>query len=182
MPSGNWLTICPRIPRIFLPAGTLYVPPIDRLPTELLCLIFILSAHDPYERPYLNRTFVPFKLTHVCKLWRDIAVDMPLLWQQFELRPCVKKGNHRELAKICAERASGLGLVVAYHELSVDEYDGSWFNDHTGLPATSISATARWTSSSSISTRLNIWTSLSARILFSDLLTRWTVLSPNWKD
>ncbi|KAL1693936.1 hypothetical protein GGG16DRAFT_123033 [Schizophyllum commune] len=134
MPSGNWLSICPRIPRIFLPAGSLYMPPIDRLPTELLCLIFIFSAHEPYERPYLNRTFVPFKITHVCKLWRAIAVDMSLLWQQFELRPCVEKGNHRELAKICAERASGLGLVVAYHELSVDEYYGSWFNDHTGLP------------------------------------------------
>ncbi|KAL1723671.1 hypothetical protein EV715DRAFT_190743 [Schizophyllum commune] len=107
---------------------------INGLPTELLSLIFLESAYEPYERPHLGPHFVPFILTHVCKLWRDIAVEMPPLWQQFELRPCVEKGSHRELAKICAERARGLGLVVAYHELSVDEYDGSWFNDHTGLP------------------------------------------------
>ncbi|KAL1693751.1 hypothetical protein GGG16DRAFT_110932 [Schizophyllum commune] len=107
-----------------------------RPPTELLSLIFLASAYcdDSLTRPFLDRDFVPFKLTRFCARWRDIAVDLPPLWQRFELRPCVGLGNHQALARLCAERAKGLGLTVAYHELSLAKCGGTWANDTTGLP------------------------------------------------
>ncbi|KAI5835244.1 hypothetical protein K523DRAFT_228651 [Schizophyllum commune Tattone D] len=129
---------CPRVPRVAQSpqSSCIDLPPIARLPTELLSLIFFASAYrdDPLDRPFLDRDFVPFKLTQVCARWRDIAVDLPLLWQRFELRPCVGLGNHQALARLCAERARGLGLTVAYHELSLAKCGGTWANDTTGLP------------------------------------------------
>ncbi|KAL1707543.1 hypothetical protein EV121DRAFT_277927 [Schizophyllum commune] len=114
---------CPRLPRVAQPLqpSCIDMPPVARLPTELLSLIFFASAYrdDPLDRPFLDRDFVPFKLTQVCARWRDIA--------RFELRPCA-------LATLCAERARGLELTVAYHELSLAKCGGTWANDTTGLP------------------------------------------------
>ncbi|KAL1727216.1 hypothetical protein EV714DRAFT_275845 [Schizophyllum commune] len=116
--------------KVPLPSGN----SIDGLPTELLSLIFLESAYEPYERPHLGPHFVPFILTHVCTRWRGIAVKMPRLWHRFELRPCVLEGDTRALAETCAKRAKGFGLDISYHELSFNESDGSWYDGTTRLP------------------------------------------------
>ncbi|KAI5894196.1 uncharacterized protein SCHCODRAFT_01336280 [Schizophyllum commune H4-8] len=113
-----------------LPSGNF----INRLPTELLSLVFLASAYEPNGRPHLDLHFVPLILTHVCARWRAIAVNMPPLWHRFDLRPCLEKGCARELADTCAERAKAIGLDISYHELSFNESDGSWYDGTTRLP------------------------------------------------
>ncbi|KAL1702636.1 hypothetical protein EV121DRAFT_209614 [Schizophyllum commune] len=89
---------------------------INRLPPELLSLIFTISVDNSSH--YLDSNFVPFTLTHVCTLWRNIAVDLATLWHRFDFKPCLGTGTHDHLATICAKRAKGLGLAISYMETS----------------------------------------------------------------
>ncbi|KAL1727213.1 hypothetical protein EV714DRAFT_275842 [Schizophyllum commune] len=50
---------------------------INRLPPELLSLIFTISVDNSSH--YLDSNFVPFTLTHVCTLWRNIAEPAAML-------------------------------------------------------------------------------------------------------
>ncbi|KAG2046903.1 hypothetical protein BDR06DRAFT_1014344 [Suillus hirtellus] len=52
-----------------------------RLPAEVLCHIF---HHCLPEDKYLSSTsnLTPMLLTRICRPWREVAVDMPSLWQQ----------------------------------------------------------------------------------------------------
>ncbi|KAL1742903.1 hypothetical protein HDZ31DRAFT_42213 [Schizophyllum fasciatum] len=111
-----------------------HISPINALPIELLADIFGNAADGYLDHYVFDSDFVPFTLTHVCKLWRDVAVDMPILWQRFELRPCVGKGKHTTLASICVQRARGRDLSILYHELYFDEIMEGWFCDTTDLP------------------------------------------------
>ncbi|KAI5900195.1 uncharacterized protein SCHCODRAFT_02031035 [Schizophyllum commune H4-8] len=111
--------------------GTVNVPPINRLPTEVLCFIFIICA-DNDQLLALDSTFVPFRLTHVCALWRQIALDLPVLWHRIDLNlnSCLGTGRHSKLASICVERARGLGLDISYHEFTRDNLlDGTLPDD-----------------------------------------------------
>ncbi|KAI4521461.1 hypothetical protein K525DRAFT_269852 [Schizophyllum commune Loenen D] len=94
---------------------------INRLPPELLSLIFTISVDNASH--YLDSDFIPFTLTHVCTLWRDIAVELATLWHRFDLKPCLGTGRHAHLATICAKRAKGLGLAISYAELSPFDFD-----------------------------------------------------------
>lgn len=68
-----------------------YVPINRRLPPEVLCEIFLQLAkgfHQSYERfpgPRVDHRGYPdphawVKVTHVCRHWRDIALNFPSLW------------------------------------------------------------------------------------------------------
>ncbi|KAI5896983.1 uncharacterized protein SCHCODRAFT_02616382 [Schizophyllum commune H4-8] len=50
-------------------------------------------------------------VSHVCRRWREIALDCPGLWQWFSIRPCKNKSRQR-LASLFAARARGTGLHV----------------------------------------------------------------------
>lgn len=61
--------------------------PINWLPTELLCRIFVLFT-DPFDD--LDDTScdaTPVTLSHVCRKWRGIALGTPMLWRRVQLRP-----------------------------------------------------------------------------------------------
>lgn len=61
--------------------------PINWLPTELLCRIFVLST-DPFDD--LDDTScdaTPITLSHVCRKWRGIALGTPMLWRRVQLHP-----------------------------------------------------------------------------------------------
>ncbi|KAG1778955.1 hypothetical protein EV702DRAFT_1088781 [Suillus placidus] len=59
-----------------------------RLPTEVLCHIFIhcLPKTD-YTRPQSQSP--PILLTRICRRWREVAVDMPSLWCRLSIAPYV---------------------------------------------------------------------------------------------
>ncbi|KAG1797258.1 hypothetical protein EV424DRAFT_1280114, partial [Suillus variegatus] len=49
------------------------------LATEVLCHIFIhCLPQTDYMLP--NSKSPPMLLTRICRRWREVAVDMPLLW------------------------------------------------------------------------------------------------------
>ncbi|KAI0046202.1 hypothetical protein FA95DRAFT_1414494 [Auriscalpium vulgare] len=98
------------------------VAPVARLPPEILSLVFsILSSIDP-PHPTL---FEPFKLkndlgwlvvTHVCRRWRNIALNDPALWASDIALPSVM--GDRWAAEFLS-RAQGLPLTLTWcHELS----------------------------------------------------------------
>ncbi|KAL1666797.1 hypothetical protein GGF50DRAFT_50073, partial [Schizophyllum commune] len=117
-----------------------YVPPINRLPTEVLALIFAYSHGGMRDSCNLDE-FVPITITHVCSLWHDIAVDLSHLWKRFNLRTCVMKGGeHRQanLAALCLKRSGG-GVSIAYKEVikrtrseTFGGYARRWHNDSSG--------------------------------------------------
>ncbi|KAK0491700.1 hypothetical protein EDD18DRAFT_1080433, partial [Armillaria luteobubalina] len=55
--------------------------PSRRLPTKVLTEIFIrcLPLYDPGGSPLDPRAF-PWRLSHVCRKWREVAIGTPKLW------------------------------------------------------------------------------------------------------
>ncbi|KAK7685806.1 hypothetical protein QCA50_011152 [Cerrena zonata] len=51
--------------------------PINRLPVEILCEILLL-CHSPFNTEWMN-------ITKVCHHWREIAFDLPQLWNKINL-------------------------------------------------------------------------------------------------
>lgn len=76
-------------------------PPINALPSEILAQIFLLvnnngrrteeedgekdTVRQPSLGAELKNAIVPLRLSHVCKLWRSIAVDACFLWTKLYL-------------------------------------------------------------------------------------------------
>ncbi|KAG1884830.1 uncharacterized protein F5891DRAFT_1158217 [Suillus fuscotomentosus] len=55
-----------------------------RLPTEVLCYIFIHCLPQiEYTSP--NSKTPPMLLTRICRRWRDVATDMPSLWYRLSM-------------------------------------------------------------------------------------------------
>lgn len=54
-------------------------PPIESLPPEILCEIFLLAIKRPYKI-FGDQHQGPWLLARVCRRWRDIAWDCPALW------------------------------------------------------------------------------------------------------
>ncbi|KAG2091970.1 uncharacterized protein F5147DRAFT_764187, partial [Suillus discolor] len=59
---------------------------ICRLPTELLCQIFLYCMPEDEEwTPGPDPSLAPMLLTTICRRWRDVAVDIPSLWRKLRL-------------------------------------------------------------------------------------------------
>ncbi|GLB36871.1 hypothetical protein LshimejAT787_0311580 [Lyophyllum shimeji] len=58
-----------------VPGDSLEVASIDALPQELLCAIFSL-LYDDHDR----RLSASIILSHVCRRWRELVLDLPRLW------------------------------------------------------------------------------------------------------
>ncbi|KAL1673983.1 hypothetical protein EV122DRAFT_293771 [Schizophyllum commune] len=89
-----------------------YIPPINRLPVEVLSRIFM---HAPYAGGYSSAQMVSLGIACVCRLWRSLAIGLPFLWQRFCMRPC-QDGAHYRIARLFMERSKGLGIYVQYSE------------------------------------------------------------------
>ena len=71
----------------------IYPPLIDRLPTEILSHIFRLLWLETGPHPRLDIESWPryhpvhssvIHITHVCRRWREIALDTPILWSRID--------------------------------------------------------------------------------------------------
>ncbi|KAL1729747.1 hypothetical protein EV714DRAFT_273440 [Schizophyllum commune] len=116
-PPEHWRALIPVEP-IYDTDGT-YVPLINKLPVELLSLIFKLCVgYEVYNisHPAFHSAFTPLILARVCGLWREIAVDLSALWQHFELSPCNGKAHPYRKARVFIERTKGKGLHIYYDE------------------------------------------------------------------
>ncbi|KAF8189677.1 hypothetical protein BJ912DRAFT_878727 [Pholiota molesta] len=82
--------------------------PISRLPPEIMCYIFTLGQLPDRElyfgEPRRDRLdWINF--THVCRHWRDIALNSPTLWVDLPV------GNFRWVEEML-ERSKGSGLII----------------------------------------------------------------------
>jgi len=73
--------------------------PISRLPPEILSLIFSLlsfsAAHNKSDRHVSSL----LRLTHVCRLWRDTALNRPHLWSHINFTKLTRVGITEMLAR-----------------------------------------------------------------------------------
>ncbi|KAG1778953.1 hypothetical protein EV702DRAFT_933268, partial [Suillus placidus] len=71
-----------------------------RLPTEILCHIFIhCLPHTSYTLP--NSKSPPMLLTRICRHWRDVATDMPSLWCRLSMNINRATGRNWRQAVFC---------------------------------------------------------------------------------
>ncbi|KAF4607555.1 hypothetical protein EYR38_001627 [Pleurotus pulmonarius] len=82
---------------------------ISRLPIEVLSIIFgFLAMQEPpspsefYTKPYANL----LAITHVCLLWRQVALNSPQLWT------CVYPSAPSRLVKMCFQRSRSAPLYL----------------------------------------------------------------------
>ncbi|TRM61042.1 hypothetical protein BD626DRAFT_460277 [Schizophyllum amplum] len=95
------------------------LPPISRLPAELLSLILLHVPSSQLCMATLSPRATPLVLSHVCGHWRDVAIGLPALWQRLALGVCSRKGRHQhlELARTYVHRAGGQRLSIHYYDL-----------------------------------------------------------------
>ncbi|TRM66500.1 hypothetical protein BD626DRAFT_451528 [Schizophyllum amplum] len=121
-PPTHWKALIPVDPA-YSP-NDVYVPLINRLPVELLSLIFTRCMDDEARelfRAGLRSRSSPLVLSSICSRWRGVALDLPVLWQYFALAPCAGHGFHYRIALLFIERSKGQGLHVHYTEDPFDE-------------------------------------------------------------
>ncbi|KAL1728533.1 hypothetical protein EV714DRAFT_214814 [Schizophyllum commune] len=113
------------------------VPLINQLPSELLTKVFEkciehiignLTYHEAASM--LGPEYPSLVVSHVCRRWRDIALDSPVLWQWFSIRPC-RDRSHQRLASLFAARARGTGLHIRAVGDKDEEMRGAGFEPCT---------------------------------------------------
>ncbi|KAJ7926480.1 hypothetical protein B0H13DRAFT_1599544 [Mycena leptocephala] len=72
------------------------IPPLRRVPPELVCEIFALSA----RRDIADNLKPPWRLDRICKLWRQYALSYPALWSTFTMPSHRSSNNERFLSTI----------------------------------------------------------------------------------
>ncbi|TRM60586.1 hypothetical protein BD626DRAFT_435409 [Schizophyllum amplum] len=121
-PPTHWKALIPVDPA-YSP-NDIYVPLINRLPVELMSLIFTRCMDDERRelfRAGLRSRSSPLVISSICSRWRGVALDLPVLWQYFALAPCAGHGFHYRIALLFIERSKGQGLHVHYTEDPFDE-------------------------------------------------------------
>ncbi|KAI5830463.1 hypothetical protein K523DRAFT_21832 [Schizophyllum commune Tattone D] len=105
-----------------------YISHISDLPPEVLSQIFLhtVPLHLYDARPHTRAE--PLVISHVCRLWRDISINLPGLWATLCLTGCPNKHEHRriKLVKVFMDRARGTGMSICYQDA---EAEGAIFHE-----------------------------------------------------
>jgi hypothetical protein len=117
------------------------VLPISRLPTEVLCHIFVAAVEEETARRQ-SSTKVPLYLSHVCHIWRNIAFELSDIWATINCH--IVKGNVPTQARnlrnwIARSKERLLSIQVSFQD------EQSW-NETTSrtIIATLVSHSHRW--------------------------------------
>ncbi|KAL1715349.1 hypothetical protein EV715DRAFT_207679 [Schizophyllum commune] len=99
------------------------------LPPEVLGQIFLRTTPSQLidARPHVRAE--PLVISHVCRYWRDVALNLPGLWQKLCLTGCRSKHDHRrlQLAGVFMNRSRGTGMEVLYQDIEAeDAMDRMW--------------------------------------------------------
>ncbi|KAK7690147.1 hypothetical protein QCA50_006796 [Cerrena zonata] len=89
--------------------------PISLLPVELIIEIFVHCAQGAEDYP-----LAPFHISHVCRLWRDIAYDCPPIWQYLFLDDRSTRKLSQFQIDFWLSRSRSLPLDVHFH---ISDYD-----------------------------------------------------------
>ncbi|KAL0958098.1 hypothetical protein HGRIS_000270 [Hohenbuehelia grisea] len=122
------------------------VPPIHRVPTEIMVVIFLTCPHLAHRR-VMNARQTPWVFPRVCRRWRAIALAVPQLWNhmivdraQLTIKFTVTKLTQMTQAAIERSGALPLQIVVALNGASKHSGDG----DFCPLLDLLINQRARW--------------------------------------
>ncbi|KAH9918356.1 uncharacterized protein BXZ73DRAFT_105239 [Epithele typhae] len=101
---------------------------IDRVPTELLVQVFLLATGELREiglvvpAKWYSHTKMETRslisLTHVCRKWRQVVLQAPLLWTRMN---CYTPSQLRAFW----ERSRGLPISLAIHHNDIEHYVGT---------------------------------------------------------
>lgn len=65
-----------------------YIPPVSRLPAEILCQIFrllIKTYNNPKQLPVLTVSYLKL-IASVCRRWNDAVADNSIFWRKIIVR------------------------------------------------------------------------------------------------
>ncbi|KAL0945300.1 hypothetical protein HGRIS_000806 [Hohenbuehelia grisea] len=87
------------------------IPPVHRLPTELLADIFALChAVEEDDRGGSALGCARVMLSHVCRRWRAVILSMPLLWSTISVGSRRKQGRYMLQAHLDRSASCPLSL------------------------------------------------------------------------
>ncbi|KAI5896984.1 uncharacterized protein SCHCODRAFT_02492281 [Schizophyllum commune H4-8] len=106
-----------------------HAPLINDLPAELLSSIFEWYMF-PGEPGFFGDYFpeVPLVVSHVCRLWRETALDLPFMWRRILVKTCQNEGRYL-LAQMFLQRTKDQTIALCYSETGCKK-------DHRGKPCT----------------------------------------------
>ncbi|KDR79893.1 hypothetical protein GALMADRAFT_277256 [Galerina marginata CBS 339.88] len=94
-----------------LQAARSFCAPIRTLPPEVLNIVFEMCLPEGFYR--LNKRKAPLVLCHVCKLWQDIAICNPLLWNSPRFNLSVRSlDKYGDLLRTILDRARTKSLYL----------------------------------------------------------------------
>ncbi|KAJ7797324.1 hypothetical protein B0H14DRAFT_3157570 [Mycena olivaceomarginata] len=89
--------------------------PILTLPPEMTSEIFIHCLPSKRYMDVVNTNEAPLLLTHVCRVWRQIAISTPALWATFGIEDMWWLPRLAEIAQTWFKRAQKCPLSVRLH-------------------------------------------------------------------
>lgn len=99
--------------------------PIDKVPTEVLCQVFLSAAEFPYTTfnpshliPH-HANLILLKITAVCKRWRSTASDCAMLWTNIAF--CTSTWSTIQCAKLFLSRSKQAALSVYIWDFGLAE-------------------------------------------------------------
>ncbi|KAL1714695.1 hypothetical protein EV715DRAFT_294867 [Schizophyllum commune] len=107
-----------------------YTPPVNRLPPELLSLIFYEALPQQLSSATLHVRPIPLVVSAVCNYWRNVAIDTPELWRWISFTSCRSRHEHhsRKLARLFVRRAKRTGLSIFYQDVEALSVTDDYLN------------------------------------------------------
>ncbi|KDQ15789.1 hypothetical protein BOTBODRAFT_272797 [Botryobasidium botryosum FD-172 SS1] len=81
--------------------------PVNRLPSEILLLIFASAIEPAHDHKYSPTGCHPICISGVCQRWRAVALGVPQLWA------CIDARGPRSLRDILASRSGNVPLHIS---------------------------------------------------------------------
>jgi hypothetical protein len=94
-----------------------YTYPVLTLPNEIVSEIFVHFLPVYPECPPLTGILSPISLTHICRLWREIAISTPVLWRAISLAYDAGASFQQQahIIDLCLERSYSFPLSIRVH-------------------------------------------------------------------
>jgi hypothetical protein len=101
-----------------------YIYPVLTLPNEIVLEIFVHFLPVYPECPPLTGVLSPTSLTHICRLWRQIAISTPMLWRAVALTDdAVSSQGVAHIIELWLERSRSVPLSIKIVLFDYDDVD-----------------------------------------------------------
>ncbi|KAJ7718254.1 hypothetical protein B0H16DRAFT_1700720 [Mycena metata] len=99
------------------------------LPVEIVAQTFYWTLVPSRLQPKSTPRQEPWRLGHICRLWREIALSTPQLWSTIDIRPGPRIPDHYgERMRTSLSRAGSLPLAISF---IFNDDEGDFLADYT---------------------------------------------------